>query len=37
MLVLLAVLLCLWSAPVMADGGHDHHAVPTLKIRRRRL
>ena len=31
MFVLLAVLLCLWSAPVMADGGHDHHAVPTLK------
>ena len=32
MLWILAVFMTILSgAPVFADGGHDHHAVPTLK------
>ena len=29
-IVLLTALL-IWPSQVLADGGHDHHAVPTLK------
>ncbi|MBH0188860.1 MAG: hypothetical protein HP493_08455 [Nitrospira sp.] len=29
--MLVVLLTALTGAPAFADGGHDHHAVPTLK------
>ncbi len=29
--ILIVATIMLWTTPVLADGGHSHHAVPTLK------
>ena len=29
--IVLFMALWVWPSLVLADGGHDHHAVPTLK------